>query len=178
MVEDVRLISVVDVIMGVLLYELGQDSVLPGIHGFWIDSFSLSLHVVEANPPPGLEFQMSHLCCQLLGLGLKDGARDGDVTGIGLPHSGMQGIIHIPKVNLLHPRVLGTKALGLISFLVVISLLEPGGEGVDGYIKVLGNLSLSLEFLLHLHDGLVLCIVLVLCLVAIVILEAMTITHY
>ena len=152
------LISVVDVIRGVLLQELKQEGVLQGVHGFWIDSFSLSLDVAEANPLPGLEFWMSHLCCQLLGLGLMDGARDGVVTGMGLPHPGMQGIIHILKVNLLHPLVLGTKVLGLIGFLVVISLLEPGGEGVDGYMKVLGNLSLSLESLLHLQDGLVLCL--------------------
>ena len=132
------------------------------------DSFGLSLDVVEANPLHGLEsaqppiaafeVRMSQLCCQLLYLGLKDGARDRDVTGMGLPHPGLQGIIHILEVSLLHPLVLGAKALGLIGFLVVISLLEPGGEGIEGYIQVLANLSLGLESLIHLQDGLVLCL--------------------
>ena len=75
-----------------------------------------------------------------------------------LPNPGMQGIIHILEVGLLHPLVLWTKAMGLIGLLVVISLLEPGGEGIQGYIKVLGNLDLGVESLLHLQDGLVFCL--------------------
>ena len=56
---------------------------------------------------------------------------------MGLPHPGMHGIIHVLKVILLHPLVLVTKALGVISLLVVISLLEPSGEGVEGTLKSL-----------------------------------------
>ena len=136
--------------------------VLPGIHGFWLHSYGLSLDVAEANPLPeqaqppiaALEVRVSPLCCQLLGLCLMDRAEDGDVTGIGLPHPGMLGIIHILKVSLLHPPVLGTKSVGLRGFLVVISLLEPGGEGVEGpskslaiWILVLGPFS-TLYFIL------------------------------
>ena len=107
---------------------------------------------------PILEVRVFQLCCQRLDDGLKDGAGDGYVMDMSLPHPGMQGIIQILEVSLLHPLVLGTKALDLVDFLVIISLLEPGGEGVEGYIKVLGNLGLGLESLLHLQDGLVLCV--------------------
>ena len=52
------------------------------------------------------------------------------------------------KVSIRYPLVLDTKALGLINLIVVISLLELGGESVEGYIKVLGNLGFGLESLL------------------------------
>ena len=68
------------------------------------------------------------------------------------------GIIHILKVGLLHPLVLGTKALGLVCLLVVLSLLEPGEEGVEGHTEVLINLGFGLESLLHRQDGLVFCL--------------------
>ena len=48
--------------------------------------------------------------------------------------------------------------MGLIGLLVVISLLKPPREGVEGYIEVLGNLGLGLDPLLNLQDGLVLCL--------------------
>ena len=47
-VEEASLVNIVNVISGVLLEELGQEGVL-GIHGFWHDSFDLSIPFLLLN---------------------------------------------------------------------------------------------------------------------------------
>ena len=83
-----------------------------------------------------------------MGLDLKDGAGDGDVTGMGLPHPGIKGIIHILKVSLLYHLVLGTKTLGLVSLLVVISqcmenVLKGTSESLAIWVLVMSPFSTS-----------------------------------